>query len=398
MKSKKKPDENKVKKETKEQSSSIEESDLIELINETFNTVDVQTNKKRKGFYLSFNARIFVNLILLLACTVSLFYFVPKSFSITKSEVIKYNEKSAIDYKVYLKENDFYKTPYLNKGMAYIASLIDKINIKYDYTFKSNKDSNIDISYEIIAKLVIASQNNDKVFYENDYVLKSEVLDEISNSNNYDLSQSISIDYDYYNNLANQFRSNFAVNTNSYLEVYLKINEKSKENNSYELNNQNKTSLKIPLSLQEINIGLEEKTINNQKQTSTESEFVITNSTYVIVDCVLLLFILVLIIILIRKVLLIRKKTNSYDRYVNRILRGYDRLIVNVKTAPILDNYNIIKVEKFEDLLDVRDNIKEPIKYFVITDHHKGEFFITNHNDLYLYVVKEIDLNNKKIK
>ena len=57
------------------------------------------------------------------------------------------------------------------------------------------------------------------------------------------------MDYVYYNNLANRFRSKYAVNTNSYLDVYLVVNEKSKENNTYDLNKESRVVLTILLSM-----------------------------------------------------------------------------------------------------------------------------------------------------
>jgi len=62
---------------------------------------------------------------------------------------LELKESSNLDYKVYLKENDFYDTPYLTKDMAYIASLIDTINIDFNYLFSIDTISNMDFSYGI---------------------------------------------------------------------------------------------------------------------------------------------------------------------------------------------------------------------------------------------------------
>ena len=76
-------------------------------------------------------------------------------------------------------------------------------------------------------------------------------------------------------------------------------------------------------------------------------------------------------------------------------LRTYDRLIVESKTIIDFSNYEIIKVNKFEELLDVRDNIKMPINYYVVTPHQKAYFYIVSTN-IYLYTVKEVDLENSR--
>ena len=351
-------------------------------------------NNKRKKIYLSFNARVAINILLVIIIVILLITSSFLSFSITKPQIISYNDKSSIDYKVYLKKNDFYETEYLNKGMAYVASLIDKINIKYKYNFNVNEDSDIDLKYKVVAKLVISSQNNTKIFFENEYVIAKEEVAEIRNEKEYLLNKEVIIDYDYYNDLVNKFKSNYAVNTTSYLEVYLQVKEESKETNDYILNNQTRTILTIPLSEQELNIGLDEKFVNDSKQLISDAKVIIGDIKFLIIDAILLILLAIYLIKLYKRISVLFSKKTNYDKYVNRLLRGYDRLIVNVRTAPNLEDYNVIKVESFEELIDMRDNVKEPIRYFVITEHQKCEFFITNHNDLYLYVIKSADLNN----
>lgn len=78
------------------------------------------------------------------------------------------------------------------------------------------------------------------------------------------------------------------------------------------------------------------------------------------------------------------KKKTPYQKYVNKILREYDRLIVETETKPG-NKKNIVKVNRFEELLDVRDNLKLPIKYYKVSDNEC--FFYIDHED-------EIYLNN----
>ena len=367
-----------------------------ETIKEVNNEIFKKNGKLKRSLYLSFNTRVLLNLffvIIIIGCLIlSLFV----SFSITKTKKINYSNNSTIDYKVYLNDNEFYKEEYLNKGMAYVASLIDKININFNYKFNSDIRSDIEFKSKVIAKLVISSQNNSKVFYENEYDISKEETSEIKNENIHSINKEVIIDYDYYNDLANKFKSQYAVNADSYLEVYLLVSEKNKDNNSYKINSAQKASLVIPLSQQEINIGLEEKNINEDKQVVFPPEVVITDVRFIILDVILFVLAVLFLAKFLKKITLISSKKSRYDKYVNKLLRGYDRLIVNVKTSPNFENYNVIKVESFDELLDVRDNVKEPIKYYVIIEHQKCEFFITNNNDLYLYVVKAIDIEKNK--
>lgn len=374
----------------------VNKKEKKESTNNLNNEIFKKSGKLKRRLYLSFNTRVLLNLLLVIIIVGSLIASLFMSFSITKTKRINYSNRSAIDYKVYLSDNEFYNEEYLNKGMAYVASLIDKISITFNHKFNSDIRSNIDFKSKVIAKLVISSQNNSKVFYENEYDISKEETSEMKNEDVHILNKEVVIDYDYYNDLANKFKSQYAVNTDSYLEVYLLVNEKNKDDNSYELNSEQKASLVIPLSQQEINIGLEEKNINEDKQVVFPPEIVITDARFIILDVILFILAVVFLARFMKKLTLISSKKSDYDKYVDKLLRGYDRLIVNVKTSPNFENYNVIKVESFDELLDVRDNVKEPIKYYVIIEHQKCEFFITNNDDLYLYVVKAIDIDNKK--
>ena len=48
-------------------------------------------------------------------------------------DVVNYVENSSIDYKVYLKKNNYFDTPFLEKNKVYITSLIDYIDIDFSY-------------------------------------------------------------------------------------------------------------------------------------------------------------------------------------------------------------------------------------------------------------------------
>ena len=390
-KPKKKLKEEKVKRILEDNHEVIEE--VKEERKEEINTSVTKKNISNRKLYFSFNARFITNVLVLVLLLSAFCYYLVMSFSTTKNEIIKYNVKSDIDYKVYLKENDFYDTPYLEEGMVYVASLIKNINVDFKYNFSVDMISDIDFTYKVVAKLVIASQSNANVFFTKEYDLTEEKNEEIIGNNYYTITENIDLNYVYYNNLANKFRSKYAVNTNSYLEVYLVVNEKSKENNTYDLKNESKVVLTIPLSLQELNITLNNKNVNQEKELIIPHNNSIDNLSLAILGIMGILIVLVSYE-LIRKILLITNHASKYDSTVNRILSGFDRIIVNVKTLPNFDNYHIVKVDDFQELVDVRDNFKVPINYFVITEHQKCEFYVYANNQVYLYVLKAVDLEN----
>ena len=52
-------------------------------------------------------------------------YLYTNGYFDEKKVTLKYQENNDINYKVYLKENDFFDSEYLEKGRTYITSLIE---------------------------------------------------------------------------------------------------------------------------------------------------------------------------------------------------------------------------------------------------------------------------------
>ena len=59
-------------------------------------------------------------------------------------------------------------------------------------------------------------------------------------------------------------------------------------------------------------------------------------------------------------------------------------------------NYNITEVTEFEELLDVRDNLKLPIIYQVVRPHSECNFYIKFSKNIYLFKVKQSDFEEKE--
>lgn len=353
--------------------------------------------KVRNKLYIGFTTRIISGVLLFIFFFVLGLVFLLKSFSFIGQKVIHYSEKSNLDYRVYLKENDFYKTPYLDKNMLYIASLIDKISIDFNYNFFSSENVNLDFNYNIIGKLVISDSEEKNIYYEKEYTLLEEKNIFMENNNNQVINENIDIDYDYYNSLANSFKMTFGVNTTSNLIIYLSINKTGNDNLT--INNNSLMLIKLPLSEKAINIKMDYKEIDNTSTILSDSYITIDNFVYIIVSIMFIILSIMIFIKCVRLIeILISNNKNKYDRYINRLLMEYDRLIVETSTQPLFDNKEVIKIEKFKELLDVRDNLKLPITYYCVTKHQKSYFYIAMSDRVYLYTVKAVDLENKQIK
>ena len=368
----------------------VTEDDLKEI--RVDKNVDKKQNLERHhNTFLSqdkFNVKFFVLAFLIVVFSFLASFFIKRSFAFVNEQNITYQENSSLDYKVYLKPNDFYESEFLNKDMVYVASLIDRIDVNFDYLFKIDKKSNIDFEYDIIGKLVISDKSKGKTFFEKDYVLLENTRDSMNEDGLHKIVRSVSIDYGKYNNIANQFRSRYGVDASCNLIVYLNIHEKSNQHSNVHLVNNSNMSLTIPLSERSINITMDYNEVNQTSKLVRDEEFVITNYLYVVLGIICLVLLIIVLIQFIRMLLSLRVKRSQYDKYVGRLLREYDRLIVETATKPSMDGKNIIKILKFQELLDVHDNLKLPIKYYVVNEHKECYFYINHDEEVYLYQYK----------
>ena len=365
-------------------------------VNDNIND-EIFNSKPKKHLYIGYGTRIFLYLILFIVSIVVCLYFASKTLEREKLTPITYNEKGNIDYKVYLNQNDFYDQEFLEANKAYVASLIKNIDINYNYSFDISAITNMDFKYKIIGELIISNTGGTKRYFEKNYTLLEEKESKIQNSNSININENLRIDYDYYNKLANSFRNTYGVDTTSYLNVYLEVTSKTNENLNYKINEVSKIPLKIPLSERSIEINFD---TNNKDVTKyvIPTGKVIFNTKYLILEIVFFIITSFCFLNFIKYLVITFKKTSRYDKYVNKLLKEYDRLIVETHTNIDMTKYNIIEVKKFTELLDVRDNLKVPILYLNIVKHEKGIFYIKDKDDIYLLTIKNIDLINKKTK
>ena len=87
-----------------------------------------ESEKKKRGLYRKNRDKwIFTQSVIIAVVTIAIIISSIVSYQLNKTYYIGYKESGHIDYNVFLKENEFYDSAYLEKDQSYVASLIDKI-------------------------------------------------------------------------------------------------------------------------------------------------------------------------------------------------------------------------------------------------------------------------------
>ena len=259
----------------------------------------------------------------------------------------------------------------------------------------TDQANDLDFNYSIIGTLQISDDSGANVYYSKDYTLLKNTQIKAQDKSSHNIKETITIDYDYYNNLANKFKSSYGLDAKSNFIVTFKVNKNVEKLN---INESNSMTMTIPLSQRAINIKTDTATINNTKSITSESSVTLSNKLLVGIAAVLFIASVAMLLRFLELVFMSFDKKSEYDKYLDKIFKEYDRLIVETKTMPRFDDKNIIKIEKFEELLDARDTLKQPIMYFNISSHNKCYFYINKGKDTYLTVLKAVDLEAKNEK
>lgn len=342
------------------------------------------------------------NIILL---SISILLIVSGIFSVINStqifgseSLVNYTETGKTDYVVYLKDNNFYRSKYLNSGMRYVASLINTVNPKFKYEIHADENMDLEYSYKIIGTLNISDSKDTSgtPMYTNDYVLLSEVKDEIT-SNNLVINEEAIIDYTSYNEIVNSYKSNLSLSVEAELIVKMVIMVKGVSELSEQiLMKSNELSVTIPLSEQTINISINNDNINNNGMLLANIDFRINSLFGLILGTVIIVIGLTVIIIAIKKIKEYKKK-NIYLITLNKTLRDYDSLIVSGKANINENNYtNIIIANNFQEMVDASINLKSPIIYYEVIPGEKSIFVIINGDTLYKFRLSKAYLQREQ--
>ena len=335
--------------------------------------------KKTPQFFWHFVIGLF-----LLAITFYLFGF-------TDNKCIKYSylEDNDIDYKVYLKENDFFDSKYLEKDKTYITSLIDYIDIDFNYNVNFNKEVYGDLKYKIIA-VIEASKTNNQIgsYWDKKYDLTEIKTKTINNQKSINIRETLKIDYQEYNELLTRFIETYKLSSDGYLTIALEVTGSPQINKNISLPIDSQLSLKIPLS--KIAVEGTINTINNNNQKEITENVRDKDLRFVFYKILFLIDVMILIYILFKYFYHIarNRKLMSYDANIKKILNDYSSIMVRVSSLNT-KNLNKIKVSSFDDLLVVYNDIRTPINY--IEKKNKSEFIIIFEQMAWVYTILEED-------
>ena len=347
--------------------------------------------RKRNGYRKNRDLWIFVHSAIIAVVTVSALIFGIVAHNLAKTYYIGYHESGNINYNVYLTENEFFETPSLGPDQAYVASLIDNIVASFNYQISMDtSDVNYEYSYSIKSRLEILDKTSNAPLYNPEEVLVDKQRLSQNSASTLFINESVRIDYNAYNELANKFMETYELSAvSSHIVVTLEVHVLS----SCTAFTGNSTDTYTS----ELRIPLTQKTVNIEMTATTpppESNFVACtrgagSEVFKTAAIVLAVIDVLLILLLIAFVVLTRTPDTTYNGRVKRIIAQYKSYIQRIHNPFDTDGYQVILVDTFDEMLEIRDTIQAPILMYENDDRTCTKFLIpTSNNLLYQYAVR----------
>lgn len=354
----------------------------------------VQVGRKRKIIGFS------ILIVLLAVVLISLIVLI---FNLNKTYIVQYEEKSNVDYKVYLKDNEFYKNNYLDENSEYVVSLIDYIDAYFDYSLNL-EETNIsyDYRYKVDAELNIKTEDSDNSLFTNTDVLVEETFVNDYEENNLNINKNVRIDYNKYNDLVKRFVEVYGlqdVDSELIVRMHIEIMDNCIDGTKVNEDNEYIVELEIPLNVKTIDINMNSDVVdlnNNLMICDRDDNLVFIISLIVLWIGILLVFV---VIKMTKYILNSRTPESVYEAELRKILSNYKSYIQKINTVVDFNAYKVLKVDTFTDMLEIRDTVQQPI--LMSEDQYKrGTYFMipTNTKIMYVYGLKVNDIKKEMNK
>lgn len=350
-------------------------------------------NNSKKSIPMTVTVGLIILIVLLLITSLSLTF--------KKTYKINYSDSSALDYKVYLKNNPFFSTKYLEKDKQYISSLIDYVDAGFSYKFSSEDDIDIDYEYYILATLNVSNTDGKTIYDKKEYLQSAKKV--TAENNSLSVNENVKIDYDKYNKMAKSFIDEYGLTANANLVVSLMVDVRGKNSHfDKTISDNGVITLTIPLTTKTVDISMDYELSNNKNATLQQREAIINNKALFTAGIIFIIIDILAIIAIVIYIIFTRDEKENYRVTLNKILRENERYISEtVITERVEDmlktrSLRIEVVKSFNALMDIRDSLNKPILYHEEKLGEEAVFYIISEHIGYIYVMSVEDFKKKK--
>lgn len=331
---------------------------------------------------------IFALLSLIVLCFIFSCCFFLTYLNRNQNHYVKYDESSYINYKVHLKENEFFNSDYLTENNQYIASLIDHISADFKYNL-ALEENNVEYkyAYRIEAEVKVTQTSTGNTLYNTKQELKSTTKK--TTTEDVTIREDVNIDYNYYNELIKRFVNIYSLeDTTSTLNINMYVDVASTHEKFEDKETKDSViTLSIPLTAKTMAIDLSNNLVNSEDNLLQYKPTTSRGIMYLVLASLLAITAVVLIIYTIQYEIKTRTAENIYEKELKKILNNYSSYIQTLNSDFDFTDYQPLRIDTFSDMLEIRDTIHQPI---LMREKHdrSGAYFLIPSSTKILYVYR----------
>lgn len=353
--------------------------------------------KRRFDYKQNRNKWIRLQALVIAIVTIIAVLFAMTYYNTSKNYYINYTEEGNVDYKVYYHEDENFvgEDAIRDPGDMYISSRIDKVVAEFEYELNMEEAVNYSYSYTVNARLEVYDVSTGIAIYHPTYEIVPEQIVEIEGAQqSLKIKKSAEIDYDTYNQMAQNFIDAYKLSGTSakvVLEMKVEVLSNCESFEAENTRNEYVVSLNVPLYTTKVKINMTstvpaaETKILACTQNASKTLFLVLTIIAFVIDALLIAF-------LVAFVYLTRNTDINYSIKVGRIVSNYKSYIQQIVNPFNDEGYQILMVNEFVEMLEIRDTLQSPILMNENEDKTCTRFIIpTNTKVLYVYEVKVDD-------
>ena len=279
------------------------------------------------------------------------------------------------------------------EGRVYIGDGVDSVKASFDYVLLTDSDDvEFEYEYSILTEVQFANRDGVLDTYKKDFI--KEIVPPVKKTvtgNTLEISDTVLIDYEYYNNLAKDYVETHSLEGfTDTLIVTLRVDVLSScdATDGECTANTYFTSVNIPLTEATFKIDVSESVGEAEKQILDKNK-----AAAALFFGKLALggvgFDALLILLLLAFAYLTRNTDINYTIKVNKIVTNYRSYIQKITNGFDSKGYQVLMVDTFREMLEIRDTIESPILMSENEDFTRTQFLIpTGTKLLYVYEIK----------
>lgn len=302
---------------------------------------------------------------------------------------VLFYEEGSVLYHAYLNDNEYYEEERLNGEHAYVSSLIKDMDAEFTYTVEMDtKDVTYQYQYRVDAQLVILDTGSGAAVYNPTETLLGPTGG-TADGETLTINPRVDIDYVYYNDKAAGFIEKYDLaNVSSHLDVTMYVDIVGMSE-SFASDNEGQYFVQVRIPLNEDIIKPHtSSTIPEGPQTVLANPHT-SKTVFKVLAIIFGVLDLVAVAALIFYVFKTRDAHLDYERKVQRVVSSYKSFIQKINTPFDTTGYQLLAVDTFREMLEIRDTLQLPILMYENEDKTRAIFVIpTNAQLLYAFEIR----------